>query len=54
MLEVINTNKEVKNNLTAGNKMINNMKVFVENNCRACEKVLRVVNKMNKNKLTAS
>lgn len=51
MLEPININRKVKNNLTAGNKLINKMKVFVENNCGACENVLRVVNEMNKNKL---
>ena len=48
MLEIIKINKK---NLTAGNKVINNMKVFVENDCRACENVLRVVNEMNKNRL---
>lgn len=51
MPEIININKEVKDNLTAGNKVISDMKVFVENNCRACENVLRMVNDMNKNRL---
>jgi len=46
MFELTDINKKVKNNLTAGNKVINKMKVFVENNCRACENVLRIVDEM--------
>lgn len=46
MLEPININRKVKSNLTAGNKLICEMKVFIEQNCKACENVLRVVEVM--------
>lgn len=51
MLESININRKVKNNLTAGNKVISEMKVFVEQNCRACENVLKVVREMHNTRL---
>lgn len=43
---MLDINKEVKSDLTGVNKVINDMKVFVENNCRACENVLRIVDEM--------